>query len=1499
MARRLARPSLFRPWLLALEDRAVPAVVLSDNLSNPTTGADTASGTTWLASSFLTDGPAHALTSATLKLAQLTAGAAEVDLYSNAVRQPGTQLAALTSPAGYSSTAADTVFTAAGVALAANTTYWVVLKAPSGSFDWRSTTDISGTPAATFQHTHAASPDSGATWTTSDLAPNLLRVTADEPTAVAFSTATYTVNEGAGSATVTLTRTGVLTAAQSVTLSATGGTATSADYGGLPVTVTFPAGAASATATLAVTDDSLVEGDETVVLALSNPTSPAVLGKLSAATLTITDNDSSVQFAAGSTAVTVTESAGTTTLNLTRAGDLSRAVSVTVGAVGGSASPADTTGLPATATFAVGAATATVTLGVVADTLVEGDETLALALTGPTGGATIGAAGTAQVTITDDDSAFAFANPTAAVGEGAGTVSLTVTRTGVTTAAATVDIQVTGGTAVAADYTGLPATLNFAAGETSKTITLTIVDDALVESDETLVLGLVNATGSTIGTQSNDTLTIVDNGSLAAPGVVSVADVTVSGTEGGTVRVRLTRTGGTSGAVSVTLAATGGTATSADYTGLPATVTFADGQTAASFTLALTDDLLVEGPETAVFTISAPTGGATLGTATTSTLTLADNDVAGPVQFGASAYQVDEAAGTVTLTVTRTGSTASPGTVDFATAAGSAGSDDYTPTSGTLTFAAGQASATFTVPILQDALAEGPESFTVSLSNPTGGAVLGSPTTAGVLILDETAAVGFVATAVSVNEAAGTVTLTVARTGTVSAAGSVAYATADGTAVAGTDYTAATGILSFAAGQTSATFAVPILNNAVFAGDRTFTVSLTASGGELTLGASATATVTIAEDEIGQPGTVAFSAAAYSVAEGAGTVTLTLTRTGGSDGAVTVLVSATGGTATSGSDYSGLPVTVRFAAGQTTATVTLTLTDDALVEGDETVLLGLTVLTGGAALGGQATATLTISDNDLAPAAGVIAFDQAEYRTPAGTAPSVTLVRTVGRTGAVSVVVTAVGGPVAGLPATVTFADGQTSATLAVPSAGTGTVQLALGSPTGGAAVGNQSTASLAPVSSAGTVAFGSPTYSAAENGRSVAVTLVRTGGRSGVLTATVSASGGTATAGSDYNGLPLTVTFADGQTAATISLTLVDDNLIEGPETLSLAVGSSTSVLTIADREQLTAVATGSGVGTVTVYAAGGAVLRTFQAFGSGGARAATGDVNGDGIDDVVAGAGPGGVSAVRVFDGRTGAELASFTAFEASFTGGVSVAAGDMDGDGKAEVVVTPDQGGGPVVAVYSGASLAAGGAGQLARFFGIADEAFRGGARGSLGDVSGDGRADLLVSAGFLGGPRLALYDGAGVAAGQTPRRLIPDFFAFEDTLRNGAFVALGDFDGDGRADLVAGGGPSGGPRVRVFSGAGLLAAPAFTNLDQVPASAQFANFFAGDSALRGGVRVAAGDFDGDGVTDLLTGSGDGEPSRVREYDGTTVRAGANSPDATLDPFAATFAGGVYVG
>ena len=120
------------------------------------------------------------------------------------------------------------------------------------------------------------------------------------------------------------------------------------------------------------------------------------------------------------------------------------------------------------------------------------------------------------------------------------------------------------------------------------------------------------------------------------------------------------------------------------------------------------------------------------------------------------------------------------------------------------------------------------------------------------------------------------------------------------------------------------------------------------------------------------------------------------------------------------------------------------------------------------------------------------------------------------------------------------------------------------------------------------------------------------------------------------------------------------------------------------------------------------------------------------------------------------------------------------------------------------------------------------------------------------------------------------------------------------GDGVAEVAFGGGPGGAPRVRLFDGTALLAAGPFTNLDEV-GSAQEANFFAGDSDLRGGVRLALRDADGDGRADLVTGSGEGEASRVRVYLGPNLLANPTpAADQDLDPFGgAVLADGVFVG
>jgi streptogramin lyase len=288
------------------------------------------------------------------------------------------------------------------------------------------------------------------------------------------------------------------------------------------------------------------------------------------------------------------------------------------------------------------------------------------------------------------------------------------------------------------------------------------------------------------------------------------------------------------------------------------------------------------------------------------------------------------------------------------------------------------------------------------------------------------------------------------------------------------------------------------------------------------------------------------------------------------------------------------------------------------------------------------------------------------------------------------------------------------------------------------------------------------------------------------------------------------------------------------------------------------------------------------------GGVRTALADVDGDGIADLIAGTGPGTVTRVVVINGDTQEVLFDFMPFEPSFLGGVYVSAGDLNGDGIADIAVSPDEGGGPRVDIYAGGANL----NRIGSFFGIADPNFRGGARTAVGDVDGDGRADLAVAAGFGGGPRVAVFDGNTIT-NMDPTRLFNDFFAFEQTLRNGVFIAIGDLDGDGSAEVIAGGGPGGGPRVTAFNG-GLLVSSGGATMTPV------ANFFAGDPNLRGGIRLTTKNLDGDALADIVTGAGTGGGSTVTEYLGVLVAAnpGAPPPELSFDGIPG-FTGGVFVG
>lgn len=315
---------------------------------------------------------------------------------------------------------------------------------------------------------------------------------------------------------------------------------------------------------------------------------------------------------------------------------------------------------------------------------------------------------------------------------------------------------------------------------------------------------------------------------------------------GGSAAISVTRSQAT-GVASVQYSTSGGTAVSgADFTAASGTLSFAEGVSTLQITIPITDDASVEPAETFTVSLSNP-AGMVLGTRTSTTVTITDNDVPS-FRFGSASYSVTEGTSSVVIPVSRN-STSGAASVSYSTSSGSAvAGQDFTARSGTLTFKAGVANVNVTISITNDTIQELSESFTVNLASPSTGYALGSPSTATVFIADNdspaASQVSFATSSLSVSESGGTVSIIVNRTGDTTGTATVNYASAKGTARGGSDFVSVAGTLTFAPGEISKTIQVGIIDDTTRESAETFTVSLSGAAGAA-LGAITRVTVTI------------------------------------------------------------------------------------------------------------------------------------------------------------------------------------------------------------------------------------------------------------------------------------------------------------------------------------------------------------------------------------------------------------------------------------------------------------------------------------------------------------------------------------------------------------------------------------------------------------------------------------------------------------------------------
>ena len=964
---------------------------------------------------------------------------------------------------------------------------------------------------------------------------------------------------------------------QAATSIASGDTASAADFTALSATtVTFMPGETSQTVTVSTTEDTATEGDETFTLTLTGATN-ATIGTATA-TGTIANDDAGPKLQAVDASATEGGSVAFTVMLSEPVTDAEVTVDYTVtAAAGDTATTADFAAVTAAATltFSPGATTRTVTVATTQDTADEPDETFTLTLSNPSANAGISDT-TATGTIDDDDAPPSLSVAPASADEGQGLV-FTVSLTAASGKEVTVDYATADGTATTSstatggrDYTARSGTLTFAPGDTEKTVTVATRQETTDEDDETLTLTLSDAANAGIS-DASATGTIADDDD---PPSLSVTDLSAGEGQSLVFAVRLSAASGKPVTVSVaTSIETGDTASAGDFTALPATaLTFAPGVTTRTVTVATTQDTAHEADETFTLRLSGAVN-ADIGTAT-ATGTIADDDAQPSLSVAdASADEGEDVVFTVRL------SAASGQPVTVSVAAGIATGDtavagDFTAVPATvLTFAPGETEKPVTVSTTQDATDENDETFTLTLSG-AANAGIGTATATGTIVDDDPEPALSVADAVATEggDLVFTVRLSAASGRTVT----VNYTISDGTATTatsapgGADYTARSGRLTFAAGETEKPVTVTTRQDTTDEADETLTLTLS-SPSNASLPADPTATGTITDND----SPPALSVADRSVTEGDDLVfAVTLTALSGRE--VTVDYATSDGTATTatsapgGADYSSRSGTLTFAPGTRTMPVTVPTADDGTDEDDETLTLTLSTAAN-ASLPADPTATGTIADNDAAPSlsvdegsadeGGAIGF---AVRLSAQSGKTVTVDYATSDGSATTASSAPGGADYTATSGTLSFGPGDTSMTVTVPTGDdttdeadetltltlSGAANAGIGTATATGTIDNDDTAPSLSVEDASAMEGDPLTFTvelAAVSGKTVTVGYATADG-----TATTASS---APGGADYTARSGTLSFAPGTTTQPVTVPTRQETTDEDDETFTLTL--------------------------------------------------------------------------------------------------------------------------------------------------------------------------------------------------------------------------------------------------------------------------------------------------------------------------------------------------------
>ncbi len=816
----------------------------------------------------------------------------------------------------------------------------------------------------------------------------------DDPSVtVSFGAGTYTVAEGA-SETVTVTlsadpeRTVVIPL-----VPANQGTTSNGDYTLSASSVTFDSGETSKTITVSATDDSADDDRESVKLSFGSLPAGVTRGSPDETTVEITDNDDpSVTVSFDESSYTVAEG-GTETVTVTLSADPERTVVIPlVPANQGTTTNADYSLSASSVTFDSGETSKTITVSATDDSADDDRESVKLSFGSLPAGVTRGSPAETSVNITDNDDpsvTVSFGASSYTVAEGASeTVTVTLSADPERTVVIPL-VPANQGTTSNGDYTLSATSVTFDSGETSKTITVSAVDDSADDDSESVKLsfGALPA-GVAAGSPAETTVNITDNDDPSV--TVSFGAGTYTVAEGASETVTVTLSADPERTVVIPLVpANQGTTSNGDYTLSATSVTFNSGETSKTITVSAVDDSADDDRESVKLSFGALPAGVTRGSPDETTVEITDNDDPSvTVSFDESSYTVAEG-GTETVTVTLSADPERTVVIPLVPAnQGTTTNADYTLSASSVTFDSGETSKTITVSATDDSADDDSESVKLSFGSLPAGVTRGSPAETSVNITDNddpSVTVSFGASSYTVAEGASeTVTVTLSadpeRTVVIPLVPANQGTTSNG------DYTLSATSVTFDSGETSKTITVSAVDDSADDDSESVKLSFGALPAGVAAGSPAETTVNITDND--DPSvTVSFGAGTYTVAEGA-SETVTVTLSADPERTVVIpLVPANQGT-TSNGDYTLSATSVTFNSGETSKTITVSAVDDSADDDRESVKLSFGALPAGVAAGSPAETSVNITDNDdeVQPLVAMmeVSFEHSHYSVQEG-----------------------------------------------------------------------------------------------------------------------------------------------------------------------------------------------------------------------------------------------------------------------------------------------------------------------------------------------------------------------------------------------------------------------------------------------------------------------------------------------------------------------------------